>query len=387
MLAPPTSPLFPPGLRVALFSGNYNYVRDGANQSLNRLVAFLERHGVPVRVYSPTIDPPAFPPAGTLISVPSVPVPRRPEYRIALGLPAKIRRDVEAFAPTLIHLSAPDLLGWGALALAERLRIPAVASFHTRFETYLRYYGLGWLEPFVIARLRRFYGRCQAVLAPSESMAAEIHAQRLSENVRIWSRGVDRALYNPDRRDLGWRRGLGIDDAEPVVAFVGRLVLEKGLEAFAGTLDALRAQGVPHRALVVGDGPERAWMQQRLPSAVFAGFQTGEALARAYASSDIFLNPSVTETFGNVTLEAMASGVPAVCADATGARSLVRHGTTGFLVPPREPDGFVAPVRQLLTEPALRADMAAASVAASADFTWDAIMLGVVDAYRDALAA
>lgn len=387
MLAPPTSPLFPPGLRVALFSGNYNYVRDGANQSLNRLVAFLERHGVPVRVYSPTIDPPAFPPTGTLISVPSVPVPRRPEYRIALGLPAKIRRDVEAFAPTLIHLSAPDLLGWGALALAERLRIPAVASFHTRFETYLRYYGLGWLEPFVIARLRRFYGRCQAVLAPSESMAAEIHAQRLSENVRIWSRGVDRALYNPDRRDLGWRRGLGIDDAEPVVAFVGRLVLEKGLEAFAGTLDALRAQGVPHRALVVGDGPERAWMQQRLPSAVFAGFQTGEALARAYASSDIFLNPSVTETFGNVTLEAMASGVPAVCADATGARSLVRHGTTGFLVPPREPDGFVAPVRQLLTEPALRADMAAASVAASADFTWDAIMLGVVDAYRDALAA
>lgn len=387
MLAPPTSPLFPPGLRVALFSGNYNYVRDGANQSLNRLVAFLERHGVPVRVYSPTIDPPAFPPAGTLISVPSVPVPRRPEYRIALGLPAKIRRDVEAFAPTLIHLSAPDLLGWGALALAERLRIPAVASFHTRFETYLRYYGLGWLEPFVIARLRRFYGRCQAVLAPSESMAAEIHAQRLSENVRIWSRGVDRALYNPDRRDLGWRRGLGIDDAEPVVAFVGRLVLEKGLEAFASTLDALRAQGVPHRALVVGDGPERAWMQQRLPSAVFAGFQTGEALARAYASSDIFLNPSVTETFGNVTLEAMASGVPAVCADATGARSLVRHGTTGFLVPPREPDGFVAPVRQLLTEPALRADMAAASVAASADFTWDAIMLGVVDAYRDALAA
>lgn len=387
MLAPPTSPLFPPGLRVALFSGNYNYVRDGANQSLNRLVAFLERHGVPVRVYSPTIDPPAFPPTGTLISVPSVPVPRRPEYRIALGLPAKIRRDVEAFAPTLIHLSAPDLLGWGALALAERLRIPAVASFHTRFETYLRYYGLGWLEPFVIARLRRFYGRCQAVLAPSESMAAEIHAQRLSENVRIWSRGVDRALYNPDRRDLGWRRGLGIDDAEPVVAFVGRLVLEKGLEAFASTLDALRAQGVPHRALVVGDGPERAWMQQRLPSAVFAGFQTGEALARAYASSDIFLNPSVTETFGNVTLEAMASGVPAVCADATGARSLVRHGTTGFLVPPREPDGFVAPVRQLLTEPALRADMAAASVAASADFTWDAIMLGVVDAYRDALAA
>ncbi|TXG82610.1 MAG: glycosyltransferase family 1 protein [Sphingomonadales bacterium] len=379
--------MFPPGLRVALFSGNYNYVRDGANQSLNRLVAFLERHGVPVRVYSPTIDPPAFPPTGTLISVPSVPVPRRPEYRIALGLPAKIRRDVEAFAPTLIHLSAPDLLGWGALALAERLRIPAVASFHTRFETYLRYYGLGWLEPFVITRLRRFYGRCQAVLAPSESMAAEIHAQRLSENVRIWSRGVDRALYNPDRRDLGWRRGLGIDDAEPVVAFVGRLVLEKGLEAFASTLDALRAQGVPHRALVVGDGPERAWMQQRLPSAVFAGFQTGEALARAHASSDIFLNPSVTETFGNVTLEAMASGVPAVCADATGARSLVRHGTTGFLVPPHEPDGFVAPVRQLLTEPALRADMAAASVAASADFTWDAIMLGVVDAYRDALAA
>lgn len=387
MLAPPTSPLFAPALRVALFSGNYNYVRDGANQSLNRLVAFLERHGVPVRVYSPTIDPPAFPPSGTLISVPSVPVPRRPEYRIALGLPAKVRRDVEAFGPTLIHLSAPDLLGWGALGLAEKLGIPAVASFHTRFETYLRYYGLGWLEPFVIARLRRFYGRCHAVLAPSDSMAEEIRAQRLSQNVRIWSRGVDRALFTPARRDLGWRRGLGIDDRELAVTFVGRLVLEKGLEVFASTLDALRAQEVPHRALIVGDGPERAWMQQRLPHAVFAGFLTGEDLARAYASSDIFLNPSVTETFGNVTLEAMACGLPAVCADATGARSLVRHGETGFLVSPTETLGFVPPVRQLLTEPQLRADMGAASVAASADFGWDAIMLGVADAYRAALSA
>lgn len=387
MLAPPVSPLFAPTLRVALFSGNYNYVRDGANQSLNRLVAFLERHGVPVRVYSPTIDPPAFAPAGTLISVPSIPVPRRPEYRIALGLPAHIRRDVEAFGPTLIHLSAPDLLGWGALALAEKLGIPAVASFHTRFETYLRYYGLGWLEPFIIARLRRFYGRCHAVLAPSDSMAEEIRAQALSSNVRIWSRGVDRALYHPGRRDMGWRRRLGIADTDLAVAFVGRLVLEKGLEVFAATLDALRAQGVPHRALIIGDGPERAWMQNRLPDAVFTGFLTAEDLARAYASSDVFLNPSITETFGNVTLEAMACGVPAVCADATGARSLVNHAQTGFLVPPAEPLGFVAPVRRLLTEPALRADMAAASVAASANFTWDAIMLGVADAYRAALPA
>ena len=134
------------GLRVALFSGNYNYVRDGSNQALNRLVGFLEARGAQVRVYSPTVATPAFEPVGTVISVPSVSVPRRSEYRLALGMPRAVRTDLDAFGPNLVHVSTPDILGSAAVRYARRRGLPVVASVHTRFETYLRYYGLGFLE-------------------------------------------------------------------------------------------------------------------------------------------------------------------------------------------------------------------------------------------------
>src|SRR6266540_2177804 len=147
-------------LRVALFSGNYNYTRDGANQALNRLVGHLLEAGAEVRVYSPTSARPAFPPTGELVSVRSIALPGRGEYRAALPLPRPVRRDIEAFAPTIIHLSAPDLLGFQAQQLGRRLGVPVVSSLHTRFETYLAYYGLGWLRAAVERYLQRFYAGC-----------------------------------------------------------------------------------------------------------------------------------------------------------------------------------------------------------------------------------
>ena len=202
-------------LRIALFSGNYNYVRDGANQALNRLVGYLLRQGAQVRVYAPTIDKPAFAPTGELISAPSFAFPGRPEYRFSTGLPGRLRRDIDRFAPNLCHVAAPDLLGHRAISLARRRRLPVVASVHTRFETYPRYYGLAFLEPLIEAMLRRFYRRCDAIVAPSDSMAQLLREQRMSYDVGIWSRGIDRAIFSPQARDLGWRRGLGIDDDEP----------------------------------------------------------------------------------------------------------------------------------------------------------------------------
>ena len=177
------------GLRIALFSGNYNYVRDGANQALNRFVGYLLRQGAAVRVYSPTTDTPAFAPAGDLISTPSVPVPGRKEYRIPYAMSARVRRDLKAFAPNLIHLSSPDPLGHRALSWARQNGLPTVASVHTRFETYPRYYGLAFLEPVIEGILRRFYRRCDAIVAPSESMAQLLREQRMSYDVGIWTRG------------------------------------------------------------------------------------------------------------------------------------------------------------------------------------------------------
>ena len=384
----PAGSLEPQALRVALFSGNYNYITDGAAVALNHLVAYLERQGVEVLVFAPTAETPAFDYAGTLVSVPSVSLPgRRGEYRLGLGLPQAARKRLKAFSPTLIHLSAPDILGYAALRFARKMGIPAVASFHTRYDTYVRYYGLQWLVGLVRRYLRHFYGLCEEVYVPSDSVAAVLEQDGLLSGVKLWSRGVDHALFHPRRRDMAWRRSNGLLDDEVVVVFVGRLVLEKGLACYSDVIDALRDQGLPCRALVVGDGPERAWMEKRLPDAVFTGYLDGDDLARAYASSDIFLNPSLTETFGIVTLEAMSSGLPAVCANATGSRSLVVDGVSGFLAAPENVAAFTDCVARLAKAPLLRTSLGRAARVRSEAFGWDAAMADLLENYYCVLRA
>lgn len=370
-------------LRVALFSGNYNYQRDGANQALNCLVGFLEAQGVAVRVYSPTSETPAFEPTGTLVSVPSIRIPGRGDYRFAYGLHAHIKADVEAFAPNLIHLSVPDRLAFRMKKFGAERGIPVVASVHTRFDTYLGYYGLGWVNRYLTRLMRRFYSDLAQIYAPSESMADVLRADAMSDNIAIWSRGVDRTMFNPGKRSLDWRRGLGIGDNERVVAFVGRLVLEKGLDVFADTVDRLTEQGVDHQVVVVGDGPARGWAEQRMPRAIFTGHQADDDLARAYASSDMLFNPSTTETFGNVTLEAMACGLPVVAARATGSSSLVHHGISGQLVTPGDIDGYARALRTYLTDPRAAQMAGEAGLALSGRYDWDAINQSMLDHYMD----
>lgn len=369
-------------LRVALFSGNYNYIRDGANQALNRLVEYLLRQGASVRVYSPKVAEPAFEPAGDLVGLPNLPIPGRGEYRMPLALSAEVKRDLELFAPNIMHVASPDIAGHRAVSWARERHIPVLASVHTRFETYLRYYNLAFLEPVAGAILKRFYNRCDALVAPSESMAAVLREQGMNGDIGIWSRGVDRAVFSAGQRSLEWRRGLGIGDAEIAVGFLGRLVMEKGLDVFAATLAELRARGVAHRVLVVGEGPARDWFAGEVPDAIFVGFQRGAELGRAVASMELLLNPSVTETFGNVTLEAMASGIPIVAARATGSTSLVHDGVTGRLVEPGRITDFADAVEGYIRDPALRAAHGAAGEERSRDYSWDAINSAVVAAYR-----
>ena len=369
------------GLRVALFSGNYNYVRDGANQALNRLVAYLLRHGAAVRVYSPKVEHPAFKPAGELVGLPNLPIPGRGEYRLPLALSGKVKQDLQGFAPTLVHVASPDIAGHRAVSWARDRRLPVLASVHTRFETYPRYYHMAFLEPVAEAILRRFYNRCDALVAPSESMAAVLREQRMNRDISIWSRGVDRDVFAPSRRSLEWRRALGIADHEVAVGFLGRLVMEKGLDVFIATLAELRRRGVAHRPLVIGEGPARDWFGQNVPDAVFTGFQQGEALGRAVASMDLLLNPSVTETFGNVTLEAMACSVPVVAARATGSTSLVREDLTGRLVEPGRIGDFADAVETYIRDPALRATHGAAGEVSSRDYSWDAVNEAVARTY------
>jgi glycosyltransferase involved in cell wall biosynthesis len=307
---------------------------------------------------------------------------------VAFGLPQQAIERLRTFRPDIIHIAlAPDLLGYSALRIARSRKIPVVASCHTRFETYLKHYwyaaGLGVPLKYY---LRRAYGACREVYVPSQSMVDALLADGFRNNFRLWPRGVDPSHFNPNKRSRAWRAKNGIGESEFVVTFISRLVREKQLDTLAAALRLMEAGGIAHRSVIVGDGPERAALERQLPGAVFTGFLEGEELAQAYASSDVFLFPSETETFGNVTLEAMASGLPCVCADATGSRSLVVHGRTGYLAKPGRAREFADHIVTLARDPTLRQQMGVAARERSLGFSWDETMARILGYYKSLLA-
>jgi glycosyltransferase involved in cell wall biosynthesis len=207
----------------------------------------------------------------------------------------------------------------------------------------------------------------------------------MNRDITIWGRGVDREQFNPERRDMAWRRAQGIADDEMVIAFLGRVVMEKGLDVFSDAIHAFATFGLNHRVVVIGEGPARPWFEEQLPDAIFIGQQTGSDLARALASTDVFLNPSITEAFGNVTLEAMACALPVIAAEATGATNLVRSGITGTLVDGGSPDEFAEALAAYARDPELRRRHGDAGLAVAKTMDWDSINSAVIRAYKHAV--
>jgi glycosyltransferase involved in cell wall biosynthesis len=375
------------GLRIALFSGNYNCTRDGANNALNKLVRHLLDRGAAVRVYSPTSRHPAFAAQGDLVSVPSIAIPGRSEFRVALGLPSAIEKDITRFRPNIFHLSAPDWLGTAAQRLGHKLGVPVIASMHTRFETYFEYYGLGFLRSWAWRRQERFYRACDCVLAPNNPCRAHLRSMGVeAERISIWGRGVDTEVFSPSRVDRRWRHSLGYGDTDPILLFLGRLVREKGIDCFAKVVQELRRRGHHVRPLVIGEGPAADQFKRALGDAVFTGHLENAELGRAVASADILLNPSTTEAFGNVNLEALAAGLAVVSADADSARTLIHDGVNGLLRPSTV-NPLANAVEQLFQEPwtAMRLRRAAPHAAANRD--WPTILNGVVDTYSQQFAS
>jgi phosphatidylinositol alpha 1,6-mannosyltransferase len=369
-------------LRVAIVTGNYNAVIDGVGLILNRYVRALLESGAAVRVYAPVADRPAIVPhAGDLVPVPSVPIVQ--PYRLALGLTPGVRKDLIRFRPNLVHLSTPDWLGLSAQEWARRRKIPVASTFHTHFGSYLRYYRVGFLEPAYVRGIRWFYRRCRSVYVACPSMIDDLRRTGLDANFRELPLGVDTNRFTPARRNLEWRRRFGFEPDERVILYVGRLVREKGLAVFAETLNALKTRGVPHRILIVGEGPARDELQASLPHAVFAGRLIGDDLPAAFASSDLFFFPSASETFGLVSLEAMASGLPCVVANATGSRDLVRNAVDGYVCPPHESAGFYAAIQELLASPSLRDQFSRSAVARAQTYGWPRVLDRTIRLMRD----
>lgn len=374
-------------MRVALFTGNYNHIPDGVSLTLNRLVAHLNDRNVPVKIFGPSVTHPPMDHEGDFSEVPSIPAPGRPEYRISTGFPLYAQRELKDFAPDLIHIATPDYLGLRALLYARNNNIPVVASYHTHFASYLRYYGIGFLEPWIWAYLRWFYRQCRCVYVPSSGMGKLLRRQEVTDTIKIWSRGVDTNLFSPEKRSQPWRASYGFTSGDTVVLFVSRLVREKNLATLAQAMDQAMNVNANIKTLIVGDGPAREELEQELPEAVFTGHLKGEELAAAYASSDLFFFPSDTETFGNVTLEAMASGLPALVANATGSASLIENGKHGYIVNADDAITFTERIRSLAEDPQRLASMGSASRKKAEQFTWSNVMDELLEHYRHITAA
>ncbi len=268
-----------------------------------------------------------------------LPIPNYPDLKV--GLPAK-RRLVAQWTrrrPDLVHIVTEGPLGWSALEAARKLRIPVSSDFRTNFHSYSQHYGIGWLKRPIVGYLRKFHNKTALTTVPTERMRSELSAIGF-KNVRVLSRGVNATLYDPARRSESLRTGWGLQADSFTLVHVGRLAAEKNLELLIKAYERLKAKDPKVRLLLVGDGPEKSAVQSRVPDAIFAGMQTGEALAVHYASADLFAFPSKTETFGNVTLEAMASGLPVVAFDYAAAAQYVTT-QSGYLADLGRDEDFI----------------------------------------------
>jgi glycosyltransferase involved in cell wall biosynthesis len=288
--------------------------------------------------------------------------------------------------PDLVHLVTEGPLGWSALAAASKLGLPVVSDFRTNFHAYSRHYGMAWLHNPIMGYLRSFHNRTACTMVPTEALREQL-ADAGFQRLQVVARGVDTQLFRPGRRSHALRAQWGAGPDTIVVLCVGRLAPEKNLSALVDAWQGMRAQQPPGalQLVLVGDGPSRAALQARLPGAVFAGLRHGEDLAAHYASADAFVFPSLTETFGNVVPEAMASGLAVVAYDYAAAAELIRHGESGLLAPLGDRDALRRLAETLAARPGAIRALGQVARAVAAQMDWGRIV-GLIEAeYESAL--
>ncbi|MCF8173703.1 MAG: glycosyltransferase family 1 protein [Burkholderiaceae bacterium] len=374
-------------MHVAVVTETYPPEVNGVAMTLGRMVQGLITRGHRVSLTRPRQQADigaalATEPATTLVR--GLPIPGYAGLRFGMPAARLFRRQWHADRPDVVQVVTEGPLGASAITAARQLGIPVVSEFHTNFHAYSRHYGFAWLEGIVAAHLRRLHNRGRMTLVPSHELGTQL-LRRGYHGVRVVARGVDTAMFNPQRRSEALRSEWQAADRDLVVAHVGRLAAEKNLPLVFSTFAAIRGHVPGARLVLVGDGPERRRLEQQHPDHIFAGMRHGEDLAAHYASADLFLFPSLTETYGNVTLEALASGLPVVAYRMAAAAELIRDGVNGKLADPGASDQFERAALDLVTRPDTLRKAAAAAPASVAALDWDRIHDRLVAALREAM--
>ena len=376
-------PAISPSLRLSVVTETWPPEINGVSLTLAKLVQGLCARNHQVQLIRPRqtrVDQALQHEGFEELLMRGMPIPRYPQLK--LGLPGK-RALIEAWTlrrPDLVHIATEGPLGWSALQAARTLRLPITSDFRTNFHAYSEHYGVGWLRKPIAAYLRRFHNLTHLTMVPTQALRSELMSMGF-ERVQVVARGVDTDLFKPDRRSETLRASWGATPQSTVLLAVGRLAAEKNLDMVLRAFDAMRAVRDDVKLVFVGDGPLRANLQQRCPQAVFAGMQNQQALATYYASADLFLFPSTTETFGNVTIEALASGTAVLAFNTAAAADWVQHDANGWLVPVNDDMAYLQVATDLACQPQRIALAGARARAQVARLGWQQIACDVEDLF------
>ena len=372
-------------MKIALYSGTYVKDKDGAVKSIYQLVASFRKSGHQVTVWSPDVSPQDNHNGLTVYGMPSVPIPFYPAYRLGF-FKAETRAQLDAFAPDVVHISTPDIIGREFLLYAKQKSIVVASAFHTDFPAYLSYYRLGFAEKAAWRYLTWFYNTCDMVLAPNECVRRKLLGKQI-RNIEIWSRGIDRELFDPSRRSEKLRLAWGAE-GRTVIVYAGRFVLYKDITVLMDVYDRFMREGYGDRVrfVMIGSGPEEDEMKCRMPEAFFTGYLTGVKLPEAYASGDLFFFPSTTEAFCNVALEALASGLPIIVSDAGGCRDIAERSGGGVVAREGDIDDFYKKCLELLGNSLLYRQLKARGLAYAELQSWSTVNGSVIDRYHKMVA-
>ncbi|MEW1810555.1 glycosyltransferase family 1 protein [Pseudarthrobacter phenanthrenivorans] len=370
-------------MRIAIVAESFLPLMNGVTHSILRVLDHLQERGDEVLVIAPSShdgEEPGRVKGAVVHRLPAVPLAGYTNVRVALGGVYRVKRILADYAPDVVHLASPFVLGWRAAQAASQLGIPTVAVYQTEVPRYAGRYGVPFLENWAWSRVENIHLLATRTLVPSTFALNQLRGRGIPR-VRMWRRGVDTARFSPGKRDDGWRASVA-PNGERIIGYVGRLAVEKQVE------DLAALSGMPGtRLVVVGDGPQRGALEAALPDAVFTGFLGGDDLARAVASFDLFVHPGEFETFCQTIQEAMASGVPVVATGRGGPLDLVRNSQTGWLYEPGDLSAMRARVQDLVGDDAKRRAFAAAAHASVQDRTWPALCTELVQHYDEVMAS
>ena len=366
-------------MKVAYFNGTMRKEHDGVTRVLYRLIDEINRTKQIESLFISPIVPPSYEQSVEMFQVPSFAFPFYKDYRVAYPGTLFFEERLDEFKPDIIHINSPCPLGYAAVKYGMKNNVPVVATYHTHFPSYAKYYKVKALESYGWSYFRNLYNKCKTVYVPSLPVLNELKEHGF-ETVEFLPHGVDTKIFSPVKKSEQWKKNLGIENKFALL-FAGRLVWEKDVMTLAETYKIISSQRNDIKFILAGDGPAKEELKTLMPDAIFLGQQSVNDLSVSFASADIFVFPSTTETFGNVTIEAMASRLPPICVREGGAYGIIQNGTTGLIAEPRNPEDLTSKINFLIDNPASRIRISNAAFNFAQTQSWEQNFQRLFDSY------